>query len=280
MPDFDYSVAAKNVLNKFYNVDKMVYVEGEDDIPFWEFIFDKFAGCSVEVESVGGKPELIKVVKGIEDENAEYLVAMDSDFDIFKYSISHCKVIKTPGYSIENTLVTSESLAKIIKTLARIPAKDVPRGQCVEWLDKVNNVIKNLVILDVANEMGGHGLKVALESSDRFMISNASCDLCPEKIDEFIESIQLSVTEATISDIDKVINDLGLSYIDVVRGHFLLSASLRFIRTTVRTIGKNISISMDALYANMISVFENTFDESHPHFSHYKKSLASIKITA
>ncbi len=280
MPDFDYSIDAKNVLNKFYNAEKMVYVEGKDDIPFWEFVFNKIAGYKVEVEAVDGKPELMKIAKTIRTDNAEYLVAMDSDFDIFKDLGNHTNIIKTPGYSIENTLVTNVSLAKIIKNLARVPSKDVPWDRCDDWLGKVNEMIKQLVILDVANELGGHGVKVALENSDRFMISNKSCELCSEKIGKFIENLKLDVSEDVASSIDNMIRDLNLSYIDIIRGHFLFSAALRFVRSKVREIGKNISISMDAIYANMLLVFENTFDERHPHFSHYKKSILSIENTA
>lgn len=280
MPDFDYSIDAKNVLNKFYNAEKMVYVEGEDDIPFWELIFNKIAGYKVEVEAVGGKPELMKIAKTILTDNAEYLVAMDSDFDIFKDSFNHINIIRTPGYSIENTLVTSASLAKFIKNLARVPSKDVPWSRCSDWLDKVNEMIKQLVILDVANELGGYGVKLALENSDRFMVSNNSCELCSEKIGKFIDSLQLDVPEEVASKVDNVISDLGLSYLDIIRGHFLFSAALNFIRSKVREIGKNITISMDATYANMLSVFENTFDENHPHFLHYKESILSIKNIA
>ncbi|EGA69570.1 hypothetical protein VISI1226_13648 [Vibrio sinaloensis DSM 21326] len=40
--DFFYSAEAENIINEFHSVDVMVYVEGVDDIPFWDFIFEKF----------------------------------------------------------------------------------------------------------------------------------------------------------------------------------------------------------------------------------------------
>ncbi len=66
MAKLEYSVGAKNVLTRFYRVDKMLYVEGDDDVPFWEFMFEKFADFNVEVQEVGGKEELRKYVKLID----------------------------------------------------------------------------------------------------------------------------------------------------------------------------------------------------------------------
>ena len=67
MADLTYSADAHNVLSKFYNADKMVYVEGDDDVLFWEFIFNKFSNFKVKVQGVGGKPELEKYIKRICD---------------------------------------------------------------------------------------------------------------------------------------------------------------------------------------------------------------------
>ncbi|HCX7732599.1 TPA: hypothetical protein OZ640_004640, partial [Escherichia coli] len=39
--NFSWSNEAENVISLFYDADIMVYVEGEDDIAFWEIIFKK-----------------------------------------------------------------------------------------------------------------------------------------------------------------------------------------------------------------------------------------------
>lgn len=47
MPSLDYSLEALNLLNAFHQVDKVVYVEGQDDVPFWEFLFKKFTNLNI-----------------------------------------------------------------------------------------------------------------------------------------------------------------------------------------------------------------------------------------
>lgn len=37
MADLEYSIEARNILNVFYGVERVVYVEGEDDIAFGNF---------------------------------------------------------------------------------------------------------------------------------------------------------------------------------------------------------------------------------------------------
>ena len=60
MSDIQYSTDALNVLSDFYGVDTLVYVEGDDDVIFWQAIFEKFASRSVRFESVGGDAALAK----------------------------------------------------------------------------------------------------------------------------------------------------------------------------------------------------------------------------
>ncbi|MDM9086694.1 DUF4435 domain-containing protein [Klebsiella pneumoniae] len=52
--NFSWSNEAENVISLFYDADIMVYVEGEDDIAFWEIIFKKNGRFNVEVQDVGG----------------------------------------------------------------------------------------------------------------------------------------------------------------------------------------------------------------------------------
>lgn len=42
MGELSYSNEANNLLNRFYGVEKILYVEGDDDIPFWEIILKSY----------------------------------------------------------------------------------------------------------------------------------------------------------------------------------------------------------------------------------------------
>lgn len=57
MPSLDYSLEALNLLNAFHQVDKVVYVEGQDDVPFWEFLFKKFTNLNIYILRMWGERE-------------------------------------------------------------------------------------------------------------------------------------------------------------------------------------------------------------------------------
>lgn len=280
MADFDYSVEAKNVLNQFYSVDKIVYVEGDDDIPFWEVIFDKLANFSVEFESAGGKPELMKLVQAIEDGKADYLLALDSDYDAIMGLEFNPAIIRTYGYSMENTLICAETLCKSLKTLLRLSIKESPHEMCKKWMIGVGEAVRYFVACDIVNHVEGLGLSVIPDSSDRFMKSKNSCELCEEKIKEYLDELSLIFREErALSELDRL-NSSSLSLLDILRGHFLFSSALRFLKIQARRLGRNISISKDMFYLAIITVFEGLFDQEHRHFAHYKEQIESIPVNA
>jgi hypothetical protein len=63
----------------------------------------------------------------------------------------------------------------------------------------------------------------------------------------------------------------------MLRGHFLMSATLRWIKTETEKRKKaSISISEEMLYSSFLLAFESLFDSTHPHYSYYKNSLDAI----
>ncbi len=113
MASLEHSVEAKNVTNKFYQVDKMIYVEGQDDIIFWDIILKEFAQFTFKIEKAGGKEELEKYIEEIKSGVASYFVARDSDYDEILGFDEVKGVIRTYGHSIENTIGTSAKLSSV-----------------------------------------------------------------------------------------------------------------------------------------------------------------------
>lgn len=126
MDDFYYSEDANDIMNLFYGVDVMVYVEGEDDVPFWEFIFNKLVKYSVEVQEVGGSNELSKYIGDLDSGKLKGIIACDSDFEVLKSNLSSSNVIRTYGYSIENSLICKSTILKVIKSIGKISIKNSP----------------------------------------------------------------------------------------------------------------------------------------------------------
>lgn len=276
MDELVHSDGAMNVLNQFYEVDKMVYVEGDDDVIFWERVFEKIADFDVEIESVGGKPNLSEYIESITTNNVDYLVAMDSDFDVFLGETEHANIIRTCGYSIENTLVFEKSIFRIVKNISRLPKKKLSEDLCKKWVEDLSSSLKTLTLLSVINEVGKKGVKVIPNAADDLMASKNSFDLCDEKIEKHIQTFSFQAAENELIEIDQMITSLNLCYTDVVKGHFLFSAAMRFIKIQVKQLGKKAAIPTDMLFSNFIEVFDNTFDDEHPHYSHYKTKIGLV----
>ncbi|AFT78959.1 DUF4435 domain-containing protein [Alteromonas macleodii] len=276
MADLTYSADAHNVLSKFYNADKMVYVEGDDDVLFWEFIFNKFSNFKVKVQGVGGKPELEKYIKRICDGEINSIAAMDSDFSIFDSDEPRSNVISTCGYSIENTLISPSTIRDVIRAIGRLPQKEVPIDICGEWLRQFIDGSKALIFHDVQNYILGSGLLLSLDNCSRFLISKTEPFLCSKKIEKHIESIGSIIDEGAFHCIQSEVDKHPSGCMGLTRGHYLFSATLAFVSFFIRNIRGKASISNEALFGALILAFEKHFDDSHEHYSHYQSELSRI----
>ncbi|ENM3764542.1 DUF4435 domain-containing protein, partial [Vibrio cholerae] len=233
MDDFYHSQDANNILHLFYRADVMVYVEGEDDVPFWEIVFSHLADYKVEIQDVGGSNELEKYIAKLDSGEINGIVACDSDFEVIKGYPSKSNVIRTYGYSIENTIISQSTILKIIKSIGKIPTKNTPVQESEEWLKKFNSTMQKLVIHDIYNELKGLGVSIVGDNCSRFLKSQKSYELCQEKIEDFIRSVGFLIEESDLQKIDTMMNEISRDYSDFIRGHFLFSAVSRFIITTI-----------------------------------------------
>lgn len=281
MVDLSYSDDAKNVLHKFHRVDAVLYVEGEDDILFWELIFEHFSTVSIHAKELGGKPEVEKYAKKIEQGTAKYLVAMDSDFRIFEglEKYSNPNILFTAGYAIENTFVCNRTLQKAVHTLSKLSKNAIDPELGKQWLNSFSDSVEKLVLHDIANFIDKSGIgDVVTESCERFFQSQNSCVLCGKKIEEHLLSLKMFV------DIDreiKIRNDIratDLAIVDLLRGHFLFTAAYRFITASVKSLNNAVYMSKDALLATLFIAFETCFGLDHPHYEHYKKGITSVVV--
>lgn len=85
-----WSASAHNVIHRFYNADITVFVEGKDDINFWQHKFEQLAsGIKFHIEAVhgdgsndGGCKLLAEKMRIIIEENGRFLVAADKDYNV------------------------------------------------------------------------------------------------------------------------------------------------------------------------------------------------------
>lgn len=280
MSSLFYSDDAENVLDLFYSVDTLVYVEGDDDVPFWENMFEKFTNLNVEIQDVGGSTALEPYIQKINNGTLKAIVACDSDLTFFSAdNIEHRNIIRTFGYSIENTLIYTQSLYKALRTIAKVSTDKIPINNVDLWLSEFHLSIQQLVKLDVFNYKEKLGKNVMVDNATRFMNSSTSSDICKNKIDTYTNNIRPNLMGYDESVVDTEIASKGLNLRCLVRGHFLFSAIARYISCFAKSLGAKVSVSNQALYPILILSFFNTFDEQHPEYEHYLNALTNINLT-
>lgn len=278
MIDFDYSNDALNVKSAFYGVDKMLYVEGEDDVVFWELLLEKFNITGYEVQSLGGVKEVKKYIDKIKSNEIDSVVARDSDFTELDSKYKKIpNVIRTYGHSIENTLVTEQCILDAILFAGKLSKSDLDEAGCKAWIATLENEFKEAVIFDAANDISKAGVPVLGLNCTRFMKSEKSCVPDSVKIQGLVQGLK---THADLSKskgkIERILNKSQESTLKYMRGHFLQSAAIKYINSFLRNKKQGKSISNDSLFITAIMTLKTNIDKSHPHYAHYKSELSSL----
>lgn len=276
MNELSYSLEARNIINKFHNVDKLIYVEGEDDIRFWEIIFEKTATFSVAIQPTDGKQELNKRLDEVLNHGAQYLIAKDADYDLLDECIEHTQVIYSYGYSIENTFISSGTIVKVIQNVGRLSKNNVPNEFAQIWLDTFSTKAFKLLTADIISKQDNLGISVMAKNYNRFTSEPIPYELCEKKIDNFLNSNVGSVDAKRYQECEGLLLSQTRTCLDLVVGHFLFSATARFIKHELVSRGTNCSLSNRALFGNLLSAFELIFCKSHSHFDYYRQKITAI----
>lgn len=247
MAELNYSSQALNTLDRFHRAKYVVYVEGDDDKPFWREIF-RIAGVEdLHLKIAGGRSEIEKYEQLIIEESVNIVVARDSDYtDLFAKQVDHPRIVYTYGYSIENTLYCPKNIAVAISILSRSADEDVEKVE--SWLAKLADEIRPLLIHDVANELFGKGTKVLGKNCSRFLKSGSSMEMSQVKIDAYLESIAGQFTDTELEEVANLVNGYSKGQIFLIRGHFLSNAIINFVKRESALS----SMSQDMLYGQML----------------------------
>ena len=228
----EYSAAALNVLKYFHDCDVIIFVEGDDDILFWDVISNKAGITTSKIESAGGKNELIKKMQKIINENAQIIVACDLDHSPFLENVfDHKQIVRTYGYSIENSMYCPASVLKIIRKLSRTIIKS---DSCsTEWLQNFVENARRLLIYDIANHKYQKGISVLGDNCTRFLRSNRSVLLSDKKIKQFLKSIQHYFTNAEILKCEELVRKDSRELRHLIKGHFLTNVVINIVKKRV-----------------------------------------------
>ncbi len=281
MDDLFYSDDALNVINEFHEVEKIVYVEGDDDVIFWEVIFSKFTTKSYYFKSVDGCENLVpykaKIINGTIDD----IVASDLDFIFFDEENevpSHNNLLWTYGHSIENTILSKGVIPNIIASLARVSRRLIDLVHLSDWYNNFVNIFTDLIKYDLVSEVKKVGISVLGDNCTRFMVGSNSPNPCNTKIQNFINDNELESLILVDHDlIDSQLSIRGKLLSDFIRGHFLFSACLKYVNSYVKSIGKNKSLSVDAFFSGSMLSFISSFDENHEHYGFYQQQVLALE---
>ncbi|MBQ0606087.1 DUF4435 domain-containing protein [Providencia rettgeri] len=269
MNDIAYSIEAENVLSLFFEADYIVYVEGIDDVCFWDVILNEFSDLKYEVIDVGGCHNLEPYIEKILNNSIKDLVALDSDFNLITGNrFNNKRILYTNGYSIENTYITAESIKKTIKHIGRFNSKTMFSLEIERWLESFINSMECLIKLDIHNHLYQRGEVVISDSVHLFLSSKDATIPDVNKVSEKKQLLIESLGYINDVEVDHLISPYPLYCL--LKGHFIFSGVANYIRLSIKSFGKKASIPDDSIYSSLIANFVNIFNEEHPEYLYYK----------
>lgn len=271
MAEWDYSIDALNVKSAFYEAKVIIYVEGDDDILFWQEVFSRVADAEFEVEVADGSGQLDKHIEEIGTGMLKAIAARDADFlSVLGLTSVNPKVLYTSGYSIENSLYTIDAVAHLARAWGK--SMRITVADCERWIFDLAACIAPLVHLDVANALSNAGEPTLGDNCTRFMKGQSSATLCPMKISEQVSLTAATVPKKAVAAARAAVGEDPITILNYLRGHFLASAVLKFISASAKAHGRKINISADSLYAAAMAHFGRSLGHGHPHQDHYLQS--------
>ncbi|CDG96507.1 conserved hypothetical protein [Xenorhabdus bovienii str. puntauvense] len=279
MAEIMYSTGAENVLHKFHRVDYMVYVEGDDDKCFWEYLINYFVEIKYKIQAVGGSNNLKKYIETILNNESKNIVATDSDLNIFGNNIAtHPRILRTYGYSIENTFISIEGIRESIGSLGKYSNEELNALLDINsWMDNFLTTICPLIKIDIYNHMNKCGLQIMGDKVEKFLIRSKNIEICPDKINNYMYEKLKLLNNYNEEEITSILDGKNTHCRYWLRGHFLFSAVANLIRVILSKDGKKISLSAEALYSQFIIFFKGHFNNNHEEYEYYEKIIQNIK---
>ncbi len=275
MGDLIYSPGALDTLPQFHRIALVIYVEGEDDVPFWNKLLEDcgFAGYLLKI--AGGAPTLDKYARAIVEADASICVCRDLDFlDLAQASLTHPRVLYTYGYSIENTLCNADTLS--LATRALLKTVEDMRPAFEAWATELEEAIKPLIVLDVAFRLKALGITVPLNNVHMYTGGQGKHLPMQAKVKEQCEALCAHLASEDIEDAASKLDRSQKRLAHHVRGHFLLSCALAMISQDIRKKKASRNLPTDTFFALLLT----SFDLSHltpQEQAHYIAQLEGLK---
>lgn len=246
-----YSESALRVKAAFYNKRAMVYVEGTDDIIFWEQFFDKNV---YKVEDVGGCGNFKTYIQRLNNGEKSFVVAGDLDYSPYKPPICTSKLyVTTYSHSIENMMYCPHNINHAVQRLARDSRID-SIGEIEAFYDRFIAGVENLLILDAANNIYDKGVSIFGDSCYRFLDQENLPEIDSSLVNNFYNSKIGQFEAHEINAVKTILQTEPRPKRLLVKGHFLTEAIRLWINKRVPAISnKNPQLNRDTLYETLVT---------------------------
>lgn len=232
----EHSFGGISVLNQFYGTSVTLYVEGDDDIPFWNCLFKKFAPKDFyEMEQTHGKEGLLRYIDGIKDGSLQnVMVACDSDYSCILQETSNSNplIVTTYGHSIENSMFCKSMLAAY---LSRITTSTKDYTEEVEqWLSTIENGAYKLLLIDILNAQkpDGNSYRCLTMGFPRF--SDKKGNLLQAKVNEVVHEAEQIFSTEDFEKVKEILDSVNKPIYKILQGHFVAGAVNEFIHAKAK----------------------------------------------
>lgn len=279
--DFNRSVDSKLATAHFFEKEYTGFVEGRDDILYWNKKLEEYNIENIYLEELKGKENINKELEELLENKELKFIFLDRDYnEILKKMLEKDQVIYTYGYSIENTFCCIESLVEIILDCETIQKKEKEKIEKIKedidkFLGKVKKQVIELLIFDILNEKkaGQEGYKatgfIPTRSYDEFFKKNFEWK-SEEIKDELFSFAQYNFKQEEIEELKDFF--ISRDWKKYIRGHFLSSIFLLIFKKFVSG-----SITLQFFNTTLIERCKNCDNKGCIRKSYYKTQTEKIK---
>lgn len=228
--NLNYSQKAENARALFFNK-PIIYVEGQDDLPFWTTFFHQ-AGFPCKIEAVGGS-KIKDTIARLDTEKSTFFVAMDRDYSCYTNEIPpRDNLIMTPCHSIENIIFCRCKINDFVRKRAYLYDDEEKKldDKIFSHMKKFKRKFFLFLYFDILNQVYSKG-KVILKKNYNNL--------------DYTDRMQLKeiFSREELQSLAGILKHLYKNFFLEVRGHFLESWACDLVRILVKN--RNIKINCD-----------------------------------
>lgn len=249
-----YSGEALKAKSIFYGKKAMVYVEGCEDVNFWDPYFER---DYFEIESVNGCQNLVSYIKKLEAGETSFIVACDADYNCYGApTYTSSLIVTTYGHSIENMMYCPYNINEVVRRLSATTNDSVEKIK--EWYKTFVKSAHPLLLREISNQTSianDNKPKIFGKESAYFCKKDKSYELDDQTINSYCEDNKKYYPQEVLDKAETAIKEDPREERQLIQGHFYTHAVRQFITHLCKNIShsrKNINVSNSALYAMFV----------------------------